>query len=371
MDIYTQIDKPTLLLDEQTARANIRRMARKAADQRVRFRPHFKTHQSAEIGEWFRSEGVSAITVSSVDMARYFVDHGWQDITLAFSTNLRQVHSIVDLAHRAHIELLVESKDAVEALQDAADAPLDLWIKIDVGSHRTGLAPDDREQVLSLARAVQRTPNLRLCGLLTHTGQTYNASSPAEALAMYTDSAARMNSIREFLSKHHIRDLEISIGDTPGCSLCETFGNVDEIRPGNFVFYDAQMMRVGACSPAQIAAAVACPVVAKHSARGEVVLYGGAVHLSKDYLMLGDQRTYGLPAFPQGRRWSDPLPGGFVRGLSQEHGMVHLEPADFDRVRVGDLLVIIPAHVCLAVWELRSYLTLDGKKISILGSSSS
>ena len=51
-----QIEKPTVLLDEARARRNLAVMAAKARRQGVRFRPHFKTHQSAAMGEWFRQE---------------------------------------------------------------------------------------------------------------------------------------------------------------------------------------------------------------------------------------------------------------------------------------------------------------------------
>ena len=64
--MYTEIVRPTMLLDERRVHANIGRMAQKARANGVRFRPHFKTHQSERIGEWSRSEGVTAITVSSV-----------------------------------------------------------------------------------------------------------------------------------------------------------------------------------------------------------------------------------------------------------------------------------------------------------------
>ena len=85
-EIYNTIETPTLLLDAARAQRNIARMAKKARDNRLRFRPHFKTHQSAAIGEWFRQAGVSAITVSSVAMARYFADHGWDDICLLYTS---------------------------------------------------------------------------------------------------------------------------------------------------------------------------------------------------------------------------------------------------------------------------------------------
>lgn len=91
MDLLHDMEKPTLLVNPQIARRNIAFMAEKAYRQGVRFRPHFKTHQSAVVGEWFREQGVQAITVSSVDMARYFADHGWQDILIAFPVNLHQM----------------------------------------------------------------------------------------------------------------------------------------------------------------------------------------------------------------------------------------------------------------------------------------
>ena len=64
-----RIEKPTLVLDKQITFRNIEKMATKARNSGVRLRPHFKTHRSAAIGEWFRGFGVEAITVSSVDMA--------------------------------------------------------------------------------------------------------------------------------------------------------------------------------------------------------------------------------------------------------------------------------------------------------------
>jgi len=58
-----EITKPTLILDKTVCLNNIRRMAKKAQKYNIKFRPHFKTHQSAKIGNWFREFGVTSITV--------------------------------------------------------------------------------------------------------------------------------------------------------------------------------------------------------------------------------------------------------------------------------------------------------------------
>jgi D-serine deaminase-like pyridoxal phosphate-dependent protein len=276
--------------------------------------------------------GVTAITVSSIDMALYFAAHGWEDITIAFSANLRQSAALAELAGRVKLGLLVENREAARHLEGVLPRPVDAWIKIDAGAGRTGLAWADSAAITELAAELYPLKKLRLRGLLTHAGHTYAAASPDEICRLYAESVGHMQAARSVLLRSGYPPIELSVGDTPGCSLCTDFGEVNEIRPGNFVFYDAQQLALGVCRPEDIAVALACPVVAKHPARSEIVVYGGAIHLSKDSLMLGDTRAFGLVALPESDRWGAPLPGAYVRGLSQEHGMIHLDAADFDRV---------------------------------------
>lgn len=132
MKITSLIKRPTLILDKEKALRNIKTMAEKARKSRVTFRPHFKTHQSAEVGEYFRSRDVSAITVSSVDMARYFANQGWKDITIAFPVNLRQIDEINGLAKKMQLNLLVESDETIHYLKLNLKYPVDVWIKVDV-----------------------------------------------------------------------------------------------------------------------------------------------------------------------------------------------------------------------------------------------
>jgi len=370
MSIYEQIEKPTLLLDAERARGNIRRMAEKARREQVRFRPHFKTHQSAEVGEWFRPEGVTAITVSSVDMASYFAHSGWDDITIAFSVNLRQMRAIRELATQIHLEVLVEAGEAVSALQENLAAPVEVWIKVDTGAGRTGLAWQDFDGIAGLAKQISRCSKLHLRGMLTHAGHTYHAKSPDEARRLFAESVSRMVDLRDGLQASGLGKVEVSVGDTPGCSLSEHFGDVDEIRPGNFIFFDAEQYSWGSCTAEEIAVAVACPVVAKHAERGEAVIYGGAIHLSKEWMDYNGRMSYGLVALPPqgapGSRWGAPLAGAYVDRLSQEHGLVHLEAEDLGRLRIGELICVLPVHSCLTVQVLGEYLTLEGHRVGTM-----
>lgn len=365
MTVFDSIDQPTLLLDRKLAIANLKKMAGKVSAAGVRFRPHFKTHQSAEIGEWFKPYGVEAITVSSVEMAEYFAAAGWKDILIAFSLNVRQMARIQTLAEQVKLSLLVENEAEVVALTALRGVQVEVWIKVDVGNHRTGIDWTQTEASAALARQVQAQKTLHLRGLLTHSGNTYHCENTAEVVRVFREGVTCMNELRQALAREGVAGLEVSVGDTPGCSLCEDFSGIDEQRPGNFIFYDAQQAAIGSCSAAQIAVAVACPVVALHPERSEVVIYGGAIHLSKDSLEVDGHVSYGLVALPAENGWTPPLANAIVRSLSQEHGVLQFS-GEFPPLKVGDLVLILPAHSCLTVQVMRRYLSLDGKVIETM-----
>lgn len=372
MPDFAQISKPTLLLDERIARANIARMAAKARTSQVDFRPHFKTHQSAEIGEWFRDQGVRAITVSSLDMAAYFADHGWDDITLAFPANLRQMGEMSRLAERIRLGLLVESAETARALAQGLNVPVDLWIKVDTGNGRTGIAWQDIGSAQSIVQVAESSHRLRMRGLLTHAGQSYAAASPIRAAEIFTQSTSRLDQLRQSLSQHTGLPLRISTGDTPGCSAVTNFAPADEIRPGNFVFFDAEQYLMGTCDWQDIAVALICPVVAVHPERNEVVVYGGAIHLSKDDYTHQGQRMYGLVSLPApgadpaSPAWMAPLPGAWVDRLSQEHGVLHVPPESLVHLKVGELVCILPVHSCLTAQCMRRYHSRSGNWIEMM-----
>ncbi len=361
--LLDSISRPVLLLNETKARENIRNMAIKARQSGVDFRPHFKTHQSIQIGRWFRDYGTTKITVSSVEMAAYFASDGWDDITIAFPLNYRQLSEIEELAADVHLGILVESPEAARAFGKLHSARFNIWIKIDCGLHRTGVDWQDITRVHAIMDEVRRYPNLHPAGLLTHAGNTYSARSQQEAIAIHLETNERMRQLRSNLG---IADLAVSIGDTPGCSLRQTFDGIDEIRPGNFVFFDAEQLEIGSCQPSKISVAMACPVVACHSSRNEVVIYGGAVHLSKEAFLHNGIPSYGLSAETQSNGWGDLIPGSSVSRVSQEHGIVTVPPEHMAEFSPGGLAMIIPTHSCLTAHLMRRYMTLDGKSIEMM-----
>jgi D-serine deaminase-like pyridoxal phosphate-dependent protein len=358
-----KLTKPTLLLDEQKCLANIEKFSAKSRQHRVKFRPHFKTHQSATVGNWFRNCEVTAIAVSSVDMAGFFAHHGWNDITIAFPVNVNEFAEIDQLAARCRLNITIENPEAVDFLKKHLQHRTGAFIKIDAGYHRTGIAIEDFDTIARLSDKVQQSKVLQMRGFLIHNGHTYHAATPQQILQFHEESLDKISVFKQRLANAGLEGI-ISVGDTPALSLTENFGEIDEIRPGNFVFYDLMQQNLGACRYNEIAVVLACPVVAKHASRNEIVVHGGAVHLSKEYIDGTDgEKCYGKIVQLHEAGWSAPVADTFVRSLSQEHGIIKASDEYFDRVRTGDFVGILPVHSCLTVAAMRRMFTLSGDEI--------
>lgn len=360
-----KVRQPTLLADEAKCRRHIRYMAETIRNSRRRFRPHFKTHQSATIGEWFRDEGVDAITVSSVRMAEYFADHGWRDITIAFPVNWREIHVINNLSARCRLNLLVTSPEAAAFLSENIQQETGVLIEIDAGYPRSGIDSDDSAEIESVIATLRSNRQTVWKGFLSHFGNTYSARGREEIMAIYNYSIKKLAALKERYRADY-PDIMITVGDTPSCSVVTDFADADELRPGNFVFYDLMQAHIGSCGYDDIAVAMACPVVDKRASRSELIISGGAVHLSKDSLMIDGKPVYGELVLPEQDGWRWPAAHGYVRALSQEHGIIPVTDAVYRQVSIGDVIGVIPVHACLAVSAMRSLMTLEGKFIECM-----
>lgn len=347
MKTLKNISKPTLIIDREKCLKNIERMAQKAKDSNLIFRPHFKTHYSAEVGEWFRYFGVEAITVSSVSMAKYFYENGWRNITIAFPVNILEIDGINELAKDAEINLLVISRETLKFLEKNLESKVGVFVKIDTGYHRTGVAAENIEELDALMSDLNNSKKLLFKGFLTHSGNTYHADSKNEILSIHDESKKKLVDLKKRYSSM-FKCVTVSIGDTPSCSIATDFSDIDEIRPGNFVYYDLMQYQIGSCTIDDIAVCVACPVVGKEKIRNEVFIYAGAVHLSKENLQFKNGiQYYGLIVRFNDKGWSEPLKNTYLAKISQEHGIIKTDDDNFDSFNTGELIGVLPVHSCL------------------------
>ncbi len=357
------ITRPTLLVDREKCIQNILWMKAKAEKSGCLFRPHFKTHQSATVGKWFASCGVHSITVSSLGMAGYFAANGWNNITVAFPLNIREMDTVRELASKISLQVLVSSMDTMQNLSALVHAPLGFFIEVDNGYCRSGIEMKNTQAICRLLEMAEQNPHLRFRGFLSHFGDTYDAASPEQVRAIFNAGKLNMIALKEkFLPD--FPDIIISAGDTPGCSLVDDFSGLDEIRPGNFVYYDLVQYRLGSCRSGQIAAVVVCPVVEVHEERSQLIIYGGAVHFSKDTVLIEDRKVFGCGIRMQENALEKPDLSVKLVKVSQEHGIVEYPAGMRGNFKPGDLLYLIPAHSCLAA-NLLNARTFNGEELNL------
>ena len=359
--------KPTLILNESICRANIERMALKARNLGLKLRPHFKTHQSVEVGRWFRDYGINCIAVSSVPMAEYFARDGWNDITIAFPIVKSQITSIEGLATNINLKLTVSSIGNAKQLVNSLTNSVDVYIEIDTGQGRSGVQANDLDSINEILQVFSLNKNINFIGFLSHAGHSYQANkgSIEDINAKATQALSQLK--KEYTKKY--QNLKISYGDTPTSCLCSNFEGVDELRPGNFAFFDMQQAIQGVCSPSDIAIALACPVVAVYPNRLQAIIWGGAVHLSKDFFIDDQgQKLFGAVCkINSDLTWGKPLENLILTSLSQEHGTIQAKNSKkIEGLKDGDCVAILPAHSCLTADKMGEYWVKEKGLISMM-----
>lgn len=353
---------PRLLLDKEKCLRNIEKMARKAAGQKLAFRPHCKTHQSAEIGNWFRDFGVSAITVSSFEMAGYFARAGWKDILVAFPFHPGVLADLITLSEITRLSILVDSPAGLPFLHHIPGR-IDFYIDIDTGYGRTGIRTENQDLIEQILIKAGTNPHLEFRGFYCHAGHSYKTTGREELDPIHQKALDDLGKLKEEFGSCAPRFL---YGDTPNCSLQKKFGPIDEITPGNFVFYDLIQCTLGSCRLEDIAVAVECPVAGRYPAEERMVVHGGAVHFSKESLLMDGTPVYGQRVQRTREGWAKASETFYLTALSQEHGVMEHCNHLIREVNIGDKLLFLPVHSCLTANLMSLYHTLEGEQISTM-----
>ncbi|HKO02702.1 MAG TPA: alanine racemase, partial [Thermoanaerobaculia bacterium] len=252
------------------------------------------------------------------------------------------------------LNLLIDSEAALHAIERHGGT-FDVFLKIDCGYHRAGVDPNHPDSV-ALAVAMSRSDSVHFQGLLTHAGHSYNVGSVDEVRRIAAMESASLTRFRALLDAEGLGDVCRSIGSTPTLSVVDAFVEADEVRPGNYVFYDAFQATLGSCSLSDVAVSVLTTVVGSYPERGHLIVDAGALAMSKDSgpSHIEPEFGYGVVCDEQLK----PLPMKLI-ALSQEHGKIETST----RVPVGTRLRIIPNHSCLTAAMFGAYHVLDNGRV--------
>jgi len=352
------------LLDVARVRRNAARMSETARRNSVRLRPHIKTHKCIEVGRIQTERHDGAITVSTLAEARAFSKHGFHDITYAVPIEQGKFDEAVEiLKSGVKLNLLTDDAETSRQLDEAAfkaGVRFDVFVKIDCGTHRVGVEPDTKDAI-EIPRQLADAKNLNFAGILTHAGHSYNARSREEILDVARHERDSMAELAERLRGGGIDVPTVSIGSTPTMSVVDHLDGVDEIRPGNYIFFDGFQATLGSCSFTDTALTVLAAVVHRDKTRRKLVVDAGAIALSKDRgpVELDPFCGYGhvldLDANETGMR---------VTSVSQEHGEIAGVASDiFDRIKVGDRVRILANHSCLTAAQHSHYNVVEDGRV--------
>jgi D-serine deaminase-like pyridoxal phosphate-dependent protein len=357
MSYLDKITSPTLLLDEKICRSNLKRMADKAARHNMKLIPHFKTAQSHQIGNWAKEYGIKEVTASSIKMAEYLSGQGWSNIHIAFPFNPLEIPKLNKIATHQSISVQLINASTAQMLVDQLEHKVGFFIEIDAGYGRTGVEVSDFGMIEEILRISNHSDKLFFKGFYIHAGHSYYMP---DIPALYEQTRNALSMLKHKYNSEY-PNLVTRTGDTPGCAVMEDFGDIDEMGPGNFVFYDLMQAKLGGCDKSDIAVAMAVPVVDIKKDRKEILIHGGGVHFAKDVLMDEEgNKNFGEVVLLNENGWTIPSHHSYLKSISQEHGIIKASDELLASVKVGDLLGILPVHSCMTADCMGEYMTLDG-----------
>ncbi len=299
----------------------------------LRMRPHAKTHKSASVARRQMAHGAAGLTVATMQEAEVFAGAGVRDLLVAHppvgEPKLRRLRALA-----AHVDRLAVAIDTVE-LAEGLPARVEVLWEVDTGLHRLGTAVGE-PTLEAVKRLVAKAGADRFRGLMTHGGHSYRATNDAEVVAAAEDESHGLVETALLLRGAGIAVRELSIGSTPTAHHVEVAGGVTEMRPGTYVYGDANQVQLGSQALEDCALAVIATVVSTPE-RTRAVIDAGSKALPADLRVAG-LSGYGIVL---------GHPGLTLDRLSEEHGVLISDgPID---LRVGDRVAIIPAHACTTV----------------------
>jgi D-serine deaminase-like pyridoxal phosphate-dependent protein len=334
------LDTPALLLDVEKLERNLREMAELCKAHGKALRPHVKSHKTVEIAARQCELGAVGLTTAKLAEAEVFADAGFTDLFVCYPlVGKQKLVRLMRLAAKARVCTIVDHPVAASALAAAARGAgltIDVLIKLDLGMHRVGVSTAEVDR---LANALAEIDGLRLQGVCIHEGETYGEPNPARRRTLARERVSELVEIAERLRcEGHCIEV-VSSGATPAVRDVLDIDGLTEVRPGNYVFYDAMQAALGVVPQDRCALSVLATVVS-HASEDRAILDAGAKALTLDRGVHGLQLLDGYGRVT-GR---DDVT---IAALSEEHGWLRLDPgADLG---VGDRLRIVPNHACAVV----------------------
>jgi D-serine deaminase-like pyridoxal phosphate-dependent protein len=321
------VDTPALILDLDAFEKNIATLQKALAGKKVRVRAHAKTHKCPEIARRQIAAGAVGVCCQKVSEAEALVEGGVEDVLISNEVvGAQKIARLAELSRRARIGICVDNLENVLQLEKSG-AKLDVYVELEVGMRRCGIAPG--EPAVELAKSIARSSHLRFGGLQAYHGRAQHLRSMEERRSSIGAAAKAVRETKALLDKSGIA-CPIVTGAGSGTFMFEVeSGAWDEIQPGSYIFMDADYARNewAAPLPRFEHALFVLGTVMSRPAPNIAILDAGLKASSVDS---------GMPSV-----WKRP--GLAYTRASDEHGVVEIGAGTAAPV-LGDKLLLVPGH---------------------------
>ena len=332
---------PSLVIDLDVVDRNIARVQALCDSVGIANRPHIKTHKSPVLAKLQQEAGAKGVTCQKLGEAEVMAEGGLDDIFISYNIlGEDKTGRLGALLGRVKVMVAADNPTTIAGLPHAAGIAgrdLPVLVECDTGRKRAGV--ETPGEAVALALDIASKPGLRFQGFMF-----YAPEDAVEATQSFLDTALagiRANGL----------DAEtVSNGGTPNLANLGRIKGITEHRAGTSIFNDRMMMRVGAAKLEDCALTILSTVVSRAGPeRG--ILDAGSKTLTSD--TGGDLDGFGLILeHPQAR----------IARFAEEHGFLDLAACN-DRPKVGDILTVVPNHVCVVVNMQDRYVTVRGREI--------
>lgn len=329
-DSIESIETPALVLDLALFERNVEALASAVAHSGLRLRPHAKSHKCPEIAKTQIARGAIGICCQKTDEAIAFIEAGIADVLVTNEVIApAKLQRLAESAKHARVGLLVDSalgvRNASHAAREAG-VTLDLYVEIDVGANRCGVAP---EAAGDLAQLIASLPAVNLAGLQCYHGSAQHLRTPQQRADAIASAAAKVRAARHAIERVGLGAGIVTGAGTGTWPLERSAGIWDELQPGSYVFMDADY--------------------------GRNVLGGDDVRFEQSLFVLASVISVPAPeravvdaglkalAFDSGLPLVHARPGLRYAKASDEHGVLEVA-ANAAAPALGELVWLVPGH---------------------------
>jgi D-serine deaminase-like pyridoxal phosphate-dependent protein len=331
---------PCAVIDMDKVERNIARIQAACDTAGVANRPHVKTHKSPLLAGKQIEAGAKGITCQKLGEAEIMADAGIDDILISYNLiGEEKMARLAALQAKANMTVAADNSTVIAGLPRAAEIsgrPLSVVVECDTGRKRAGV--ETPAEAITLAREVAASKGLTFAGFMLYPTET----GWAEAQKFYDEALAGVRA-------HGLDARMVSTGGSPNLKNLGKLKGATEHRPGTYIYNDRMQVAAGVATWDDCALHIYSTVVSRAGPeRG--ILDAGSKTLTSD--------TGGL----DGHGLIIEHPEARIAKFAEEHGFLDLSRSN-TRPNVGDVVRIIPNHVCVVVNMMDEVVMVRGEEI--------